>query len=104
GSCAEPASTSVEKEKTGASGRSQRMSVRPFGSFFTVMRLSNEATSWAIANDESRRKKTVIFRVRCFIRPPGNPPLLAKSARNGAPMIWTGQQGRSSKVRGGKGG
>ena len=46
GSCTEPASTCVKKEKTGASGRSQMMMVIPFDSFFTVMRFSNEAMSW----------------------------------------------------------
>ena len=70
GSCAEPASTSVKKEKTGASGRSQIKRVRPLGSFLTVTRFSNEATSWASANAERRRKRQVIFKVRCFIEPP----------------------------------
>src|ERR1700722_5183426 len=49
GSCDDPASTKVKKEKTGASGRSQIRSVNPLGSFLTVMRFSNDATSWDAA-------------------------------------------------------
>ena len=45
GSCAEPASTWVKNEKTGASGRSQMTTVSPLASFLTVMRFSKEATS-----------------------------------------------------------
>ena len=35
----------VKNEKTGASGRSQTMTVRPLGKVFTVVRFSKEATS-----------------------------------------------------------
>jgi hypothetical protein len=44
--------------------------VSPLGSFLTVTRFSNEATSWAKANAERIRKRQVIFKVRCFIEPP----------------------------------
>src|SRR5271169_3126838 len=70
GSCTEPASTKVKKEKTGASGRSQIISVRPLGSFLTVMRFSKEATSWAAAMAASRKRIAVSLRARCFMGPP----------------------------------
>src|SRR5581483_10833668 len=48
GSWAEPMSTLVKNEKTGAeSGRWQTTAVRPFGSFLTRTRFSNDAKSWA---------------------------------------------------------
>src|SRR6266851_2729686 len=56
-SWAEPASTWVTKEKTGASGRSMRTMVSPLGRVFTVMRFSKEAMSWAAAVAASERKR-----------------------------------------------
>src|SRR5438552_17105394 len=94
GSCAEPASTRVKKEKTGASGRSQIRRVMPFGSFLTVMRFSKDATSCARAKAERRKKTAAAFRVWCFIKPP---------ASSSTHMCWTDVQGRSLKVRVGKG-
>src|SRR5208282_3032521 len=70
GSCVEPASTMVKKEKTGASGRSQMRMVRPFGSFLTVMRFSKDATSWAEAKAVRKRMRSVGLSMRCFIGPP----------------------------------
>src|SRR6185437_11672372 len=49
GSWTEPALTRVKKENTGASGRSQTITVKPFFSTLTVVRFSNDATSWASA-------------------------------------------------------
>src|SRR5271169_990083 len=85
GSCEEPASTRVKKEKTGASGRSQTMRVRPFGSFLTVMRFSNDATSWAVATAVRTRSRTGArsLSVRCFIEPPeGSANMLGRT-------LWT---------------
>src|SRR5271157_4868828 len=45
GSCAEPASTSVKNEKTGASGRRQRTIVSPLGRVFTETRFSYDDRS-----------------------------------------------------------
>src|SRR5271156_4636745 len=70
GSCVEPASTMVKKEKTGASGRSQMRMVRPFGNFLTVMRFSKEATSCAAARAAKKRMRTSGLSMRCFIGPP----------------------------------
>src|SRR5579864_4854296 len=94
GSCAEPASTSVKKENTGASGRSQIMRVRPFGNFLTVMRFSNDSTSCASAKEDRRKRTASIFRIWCFIGPP---------AISLTDMYWTDVRGRSLKLRGGKG-
>src|ERR1700689_3675654 len=58
GSCEEPASTIVKKEKTGASGRSQITMVSPFGSFLTVMSFSKDATSCAAARAVRMRRST----------------------------------------------
>src|SRR5271157_5613131 len=72
GSCTEPASTWVKKEKTGASGRSQMMMVRPFASFLTVVRFSKEARSWPRASEHrTKQTTTVCIEVRRdFIQPP----------------------------------
>src|SRR5208282_2332077 len=72
GSCTEPASTCVKDEKTGASGRSQRMMVSPLASFFTVVRFSNEARSWPKASEHSTKQTTIVCIrvVRDFILPP----------------------------------
>src|SRR5579863_4294722 len=70
GSCAEPASTSVKKEKTGASGRSQIRMVKPFGSVLTVMRFSKDATSWAAATVVRSRISAKGRNTWFFIRPP----------------------------------
>src|SRR5579884_2327258 len=70
GSCAEPASTRVKKEKTGASGRSQTRSVRPLGNCFTVILFSNEAMSWAAASVDSRTRHRRTREKRDFIGPP----------------------------------
>src|SRR5208282_1484529 len=72
GSCTEPASTWVKKEKTGASGRSQMMMVRPLESFFTVVRFSKEDRSWLRASVH-RTKQTITVCIslkRDFIQPP----------------------------------
>src|SRR6516162_10788036 len=47
GSCAEPVSTMVKKEKTGAPGRRRSTTVSPLGKVLTVTRFSNDAKSWA---------------------------------------------------------
>src|SRR6201997_2527982 len=94
GSCEEPASTSVKKEKTGASGRSHTKSVRPLGSFFTVMRFSNDATSCARAKLERRKRTTAVLKVRRFIGPP-----TVGRASSATDIYWTGLEGRSLKVR-----
>src|ERR1700721_1187955 len=98
GSCAEPASTRVKKEKTGASGRSQIKRVSPLGSFLTVMRFSKDARSCARAQAERMRNTRAVLRVRCFIGPP-----TVGRASSSTDMCWTGQKGRSLKLRGGKG-
>ena len=56
GSCEDPASTHVVKEKTGASGRLHRMTVKPLASFSTVTCFSNEARSWPSAGIQPSRK------------------------------------------------
>src|ERR1700686_2018530 len=60
GSCTEPASTCVKNEKTGASGRSQMMTVSPLGSFFTVVRFSNEARFWPSASETSTKQTMIV--------------------------------------------
>src|ERR1700691_4988557 len=72
GSCTEPASTWVKNENTGASGRSQIMMVSPFGSFFTVVRFSNEARSWPRAREHNTKQATIVGKKfkRNFIEPP----------------------------------
>src|SRR5450631_4626952 len=72
GSCTDPASTCVKNEKTGASGRSQMMTVSPLASFFTVVRFSNKATSCPSANEQNKRHTTIVcIEVkRDFILPP----------------------------------
>src|SRR5271157_1404275 len=47
GSCAEPASTSVKNENTGASGRRHRTIVSPLGRVFTETRFSYDERSCA---------------------------------------------------------
>jgi hypothetical protein len=54
------------------------MMVRPFGNFFTAMRFSKEATSWARAKKQNRTQITIVWiqeRIptevkRNFIQPP----------------------------------
>src|ERR1035438_6266317 len=70
GSCTEPASTKVKKENTGASGRSQTIRVRPFSSFFTLMRFSKEVISCAAARAASSIIRDKGLSMRCFIGPP----------------------------------
>src|SRR5215471_12612918 len=70
GSWAEPALTSVKKEKTGASGRSQIITVMPFANFLTVTRFSKEAMSCAALIADRMVSITASFRMRCFIGPP----------------------------------
>src|ERR1039458_7394670 len=72
GSCTEPASTCVKKEKTGASGRSQMMTVSPLASFFTVVRFSKEVRSWPRASEHSTKQTTIVCMEvkRAFILPP----------------------------------
>ena len=48
-SWAEPVSTKVAKEKTGATGRSTRTKVQPLSRMWTVVRFSKDARSWADA-------------------------------------------------------
>src|SRR5689334_8538065 len=72
GSCADPTSTLVKNENTGASVRSQSTTVRPLSSFLTVIRFSKEARPWAKARAraETVEKKTSTLRTRYFIEPP----------------------------------
>src|SRR6478752_5418646 len=70
GSCTEPASTWVLKEKTGASGRSQITTVRPLSSFLTVIRFSKAARSCAAAIADSTRSTATDLSARYFIGPP----------------------------------
>src|SRR5436309_1764426 len=94
GSWVEPASTRVKNEKTGASGRSQMITVRPLGSFLTVTRFSNEATSWAAVKPAKTTRITHSCRVRLFIEPP--------SAGLDFPdktYLLTAEKGRSLKLR-----
>src|SRR4030088_950609 len=94
GSCTEPASTRVKKEKTGASGRSQTRMVRPFGSFLTVIRFSKDAMSWAAASADSRRSKATILATWRFIGPPRlDRPYQTNIA--GGCTYWTDIQRRS---------
>src|SRR5579864_8333385 len=105
GSCAEPASTRVKKENTGASGRSQTSRVKPFGSFLTVMRFSNDATSCPATKATSSRIEAASLAAKYFIGPP--------SARANRRRLFDGQAGQMSlgrtcraenlKVRAGKG-
>src|SRR5580704_4947984 len=80
GSCADPASTSVKKENTGASGRSQMRRVSPLESFFTVMRFSKEATSCAALNTPRSKITASGLNVRSFIGPPENQQTLGADA------------------------
>src|SRR5580700_11019957 len=109
GSWAEPASTRVKKEKTGASGRSQISSVRPLGSFFTVMRLSKVATSWAEARiaientiASRRRVSARCCRWRCFIPRPFVKPVIWRGLDTD--IDWTADKGRCLKSTWAKGG
>src|ERR1700739_2249521 len=70
GSCTDPASTCVKNENTGASGRSHTITVSPFSSFLTVVRFSNDATSWPKTNEEITRQTTSVEIKRGFILPP----------------------------------
>src|SRR5271157_4746741 len=53
GSCAEPASTSVKKENTGASGRRHKTTVSPLGRVFTETRFSYDERSCAPASPKA---------------------------------------------------
>src|SRR6266404_4112655 len=75
GSCTEPASTLVKKEKTGAlPGRVHTIAVSPLGSFLTVTRFSNDDKSCAEAA-AARTIRLANTTARCFkardIGPPG---------------------------------
>src|SRR5579859_450408 len=60
----DPTLTWVKKEKTGASGRSMISTVRPLGSFLTVIRFSKEATSWARTIGMKTRKQRQRVKMR----------------------------------------
>src|SRR5947209_2147402 len=68
-SCAEPTSTSVSKEKTGASGRRTRTNVQPFGSTWTVVRASKSLRDWAAAGRAGQaaeaRRRARAARIGC---------------------------------------
>src|SRR5437764_420918 len=72
---AEPTFTTVAYEKTGASGRSMMMSVRPLSSLFSVVRFSNEARSCAKSDDAASSRPiasaNVLRRVCRMGLPPG---------------------------------
>src|SRR5580658_6470408 len=72
GSCTEPTLTCVKKENTGASGRSQIMTVSPLASFLTVVRFSKELRSCPRASEQSTKHTRSVCRkiMRDFIRPP----------------------------------
>src|SRR5271166_6341527 len=74
GSCTDPASTCVKNENTGASGRSQMITIRPFANLFTVVCFSKEARSWPKVSEQKMKqtaKKTTTVSVnRNFILPP----------------------------------
>src|SRR4051794_34414159 len=90
GSCTEPASTRVKKENTGASGRSQINTVRPFSNFLTVTRFSKEAMSWATTKVVSSRIATRNLIVGCFNRT--------------STAVGQCMKGRTLKLRGWRGG
>src|SRR5580700_7749957 len=98
GSCAEPASTRVKKEKTGASGRSQMRIVRPFGNFLTVMRFSKDATSCAAAHAARTKSRTRTrgLSMRCLIGPPKGGQTVAQTYLDG----WEGQKFEITWLRG----
>src|SRR5664279_2805993 len=71
GSCAEPASTRVKNENTGASGRRQRMIVKPLGRAFTETRFSYDARSCAASGiAAASRSRQVNLANQRFIVPP----------------------------------
>src|SRR5579864_975832 len=70
GSCTEPASTWVLKEKTGAPGRSQMTTVSPLSNFLTVIRFSKAARSCATAMAERASNNATELSARYFIGPP----------------------------------
>src|SRR5271165_1590752 len=70
GSCTEPASTWVLKEKTGAPGRSQTMAVRPLSNFLTVIRFSKALRSCATATAVRASKSAANLSARYLIGPP----------------------------------
>src|SRR5215467_13067143 len=70
GSCTDPASTWVKKEKTGASGRSQITTVSPLSSFLMVVRFSNEARFWAKTREVTTKHIAIVEVIRYFIVPP----------------------------------
>src|SRR5208283_3741548 len=70
GSCAEPASTSVKNEKTGASGRCHRTTVSPLGRVFTETRFSYEDKSCAASDiAAANRSRQINLENQCFIVP-----------------------------------
>src|ERR1017187_3838874 len=70
GSCTDPASTCVKNENTGASGRSQTITVRPLASFLTVVRFSKEARSWLKESEQNTKQTATVSVKRNFILPP----------------------------------
>src|SRR5208283_1956901 len=71
GSCAEPASTSVKNEKTGASGRCHRTMVSPLVKVFTETRFSYEDKSCAISGiAAANRSRQINLENQYFIVPP----------------------------------
>src|ERR1039458_6826300 len=74
GSCAEPASTRVKNENTGASGRRQRTTVKPLGRVFTETRFSYDARSCATSGKAatSRSRQVNLANQRFIVPPDGN--------------------------------
>src|SRR5271157_3995439 len=71
GSCAEPASTSVKNENTGASGRRQRTIVSPLDRVFTETRFSYDDRSCAASGKAAAsRSRQVNLANQRFIVPP----------------------------------
>src|ERR1017187_8482721 len=71
GSCAEPASTRVKNENTGASGRRHRTIVKPLGRVFTETRFSYDARSCAASGKAATsRSRQVNLANQRFIVPP----------------------------------
>ena len=63
-SWADPTFTWVEKEKTGASGRSQTMKVHPLGRVRTVTFFSKSARLWALAGSAAMATRAAATRQR----------------------------------------
>src|SRR5262249_59666890 len=70
-SWAEPVSTMVKNEKTGAPGRRRMMTVSPLGRVFIVTRFSNDARSCAVSGrGGARGSRAESLAKQAFIGPP----------------------------------